>query len=235
MPLDDGQRFIFKAIKSYRVKTDALMCYLFASKFIADKVTLDAACGIGFGTFFLAQEAKDVWGIDFSAEAIDYAKKNYSRENIKFLTGDLLNFKLPDVFFDVITSFYTLEQVNNPEQLLDNFRRALMPDGLLILSTPNKKVVSPFKKKPIGEFNKFEFYKKDLEKMFADKFKIEWYGQRCVFSPLTNYFVRRFVRLIEVVFKKNFDFYGRRESCDIKPLNFWRQPKGFIIVLKKIK
>jgi len=233
MPIDDGQRFIFKAIKSHRLKTDTFMCYLFSSKFIADKVVLDAACGTGFGTFFLAQEAKEIWGVDFFEEVVDYSKKNYSRANIKFLTGDLLNFKLPDNFFDVITSFYTLEQTDDPKLLLDNFRRALKPDGLLILSTPNKKVVSPFRKEPIGKFNKFEFYKKDLEKMFADKFEVEWYGQRCAFSPYANYFVRRFIRLIEIVFKKNFHFFGHRESCDIKPLNFWRQPKGFIVILRK--
>ena len=47
----------FRLLKSNRIKADTFARYLFASNFVADKVVLDAACGSGFGTFFLAQEA----------------------------------------------------------------------------------------------------------------------------------------------------------------------------------
>ena len=106
MSFGQGQQFIFKVIKSNRIKADTVNRYIFASNFAADKVVLDAACGGGFGTFFLAQEAKEVWGIDQSDQAVDYAKKNYQRDNIKFYCGDLLNFNLPKNFFDVIVSFH---------------------------------------------------------------------------------------------------------------------------------
>src|SRR3989339_2196620 len=102
MELETGQRFVFKAIKSNRIKADTLTRYVFASTFVNDKVVLDAACGSGFGTFLYAQEAKSVWGIDFSKETIEYAQKNYQKENIKFSSVDLLEAELPKNFFDVI-------------------------------------------------------------------------------------------------------------------------------------
>lgn len=235
MSFGEGQQFIFKVIPSNRVKADTISRYLFASDFIRDKLVLDAACGSGFGTFFLAQEAKEVWGIDQSSEAIAYAKKNYQRDNIKFYCGDLLNFNLPNNLFDVIVSFHTIEQTSNPKKILDNFFLALKNNGILIISTPNKKIVSPYHHQPIGKFHKFEFYKNELENILSEKFAIEWYGQRSTSKFIANYFVRRFIRFLELLLKRDLGFFGRRESFEVKPLKFWQEPKDFVIILRKKK
>ncbi|MFA6254834.1 MAG: class I SAM-dependent methyltransferase [Patescibacteria group bacterium] len=233
MSFGQGQQFIFKVIESKRVKADTVSRYLFASDFVRDKIALDAASGSGFGTFFLAQEAEEVWGIDQSDQAIDYAKKNYQRDNIKFYCGDLLNFDLPKNFFDVIVSFHTIEQTDNPKKILDIFSASLKNEGILIISTPNKKIVSPYHQQPIGKFHRFEFYKKELKNILSDKFEIKWYGQRSTSKFIANYFIRRFIRLSELLLKRDFGFFGRRESFEVKPLKFWQEPKDFIIILTK--
>ena len=69
--------------------------------------------------------------------------------------------------------------------------------------------------------------------MFSPSFNIEWYGQRCASKLFANYFVRRFIRLLEIVFKKSFGFFGKRESYTVVPLTFWREPKDFVLVLTK--
>src|SRR3989344_4989982 len=185
MSLGSGQRFVFNLIKSNRIKADTFARYLFASNFVADKVVLDAACGSGFGTFFLAQEASTVQGVDFSEEAIKYAKENFSRNNITFTAGDLLSVSLPENFFDVIVSFHTMEQTSDPKLFIDRLSRSLKSGGVIILSTPNKKIVSPYSSNPMGKFNNFEFYKKDLVKIFSNNFQVEWFGQRNAFSLLS--------------------------------------------------
>jgi len=204
MSLGSGQRFVFNLIKSDRIKYDTFTRYLFASNFVSGKIVLDAACGSGFGTFFLAQEAKEVWGLDFSAESIDYAKRNFSRGNTKFEVVNLLEGDLPEDFFDTIVSFHTLEQTENPQKFLERLSRALKPGGTMILSTPNKKIISPYRVEPMGKFNKFEFYKKDLEKILPKNFSVSWFGQRNTFFLFANFFVRRLIRLSEIISRKNF-------------------------------
>jgi len=234
MELTSGQRFVFKATKSNRIKFDTINRYIFASTFVADKKVLDAACGSGFGSFMYAQEAKEVWGVDNSAETIDYAKKNFTRDNIKFINDDLITImELPEKFFDVIVSFHTIEQTGDPDKFLDNLNNSLKDDGIIILSTQNKKIVSPFSKNTALDVNQYDFYKNDLENLFKEKFSVTWYGQRCTFKPFANLLVRRLIRVIEKIFRVNFKLYGARESDDIKQLTWWREPKEFIVTLKK--
>jgi len=229
-----GERFLFRG-SSNRTKADTIVKYLFASFFVGDKIVLDIASGIGFGSFFLAQEAKKVLGVDISSKSVEYARENFLRDNIKFETGNALTYNYPKNYFDVIVSFQTIEHLDDPEKFLDLLSSSLKEGGTIILATPNKKVVSPFTKEPIGKFHKFEFYKKDLKKMFKNRFEAKWYGQRCVSKILTNYFVRWSIRVLEILLKKEFGFYGVRESYQIVPLKFWYEAKDFVIILTKKK
>src|SRR5271169_120805 len=50
---------------------------------------LDVACGVGYGSQWLAQRgAASVTGVDISAEAIECARKQFAHPNVEFLTGD---------------------------------------------------------------------------------------------------------------------------------------------------
>ena len=234
MELNNQKRFVFKSTESKRVKFDTFTRYIFASTYVKDKTVLDAACGSGFGTFFYAQEAKEVVGVDNSIEAIDYAKNNYQRENIRFINDDLIKTdKLAKNYFDVIISFHTMEQTTDPATFLNKLFDMLKDDGTIILSTQNKRIVSPFIKGTSLDCNNFDFTKQDLEKLFSNKFNIEWFGQRCTFKPLTWFPVRGVIRLLEKILNKKFGFYGARESYQIAPLKFWQEPKDFIVVLTK--
>src|SRR5438046_2018790 len=48
---------------------------------------LDAACGEGYGSFLLAQTAKEVVGIDIAPEAIAHAKSRYVSSNLRYVEG----------------------------------------------------------------------------------------------------------------------------------------------------
>ena len=58
--------------------------YAFAARLARKKRVLDAGCGTGYGTAELACQARDVLGIDISAEAVAYAREHFGAENIRF-------------------------------------------------------------------------------------------------------------------------------------------------------
>lgn len=105
-------------------------------------IVLDAACGLGYGSYLLSllTKAKSVTGIDGSGYGIEYATQNYAvTDRIQFVEGYLpscLN-AIPDQSVDCIVSFETLEHVEQPELLLAEFYRVLTPGGRIICSVPN--------------------------------------------------------------------------------------------------
>lgn len=118
--------------------------YQWAATFVRPGDTvLDAACGLGYGSYILqcnTMAAKTI-GIDGSDYAIDYANINFSPDvrNLSFSAGMLpeaLN-NIADNSVDVVISFETLEHIPDPESVLKEFHRVLTPAGRVIVSVPN--------------------------------------------------------------------------------------------------
>jgi len=104
---------------------------------------LDAACGLGYGAHVIRNltGASHVIGVDGSEHSIAYANKLYGTTENKaaYLCGMLPEFlaRFPDASFDVVVSFETLEHVEAPQALLEEFNRILVPGGRVIVSVPN--------------------------------------------------------------------------------------------------
>ena len=63
--------------------------YVFARAFVRGKRVLDAACGEGYGSALLADEAASVVGIDVDAAAIQHARSRYGdRQKLRIERGD---------------------------------------------------------------------------------------------------------------------------------------------------
>ena len=82
--------------------------YQFARNITAGKIILDAACGEGYGTCLLSQDALRVVGIDIDPDTISSAKERYKRENTEFVTGSIDSLPFDDNTFDMVVSFETL-------------------------------------------------------------------------------------------------------------------------------
>ncbi|MBI4372618.1 MAG: class I SAM-dependent methyltransferase [Candidatus Omnitrophica bacterium] len=105
---------------------------------------LDFGCGRGQLVIALAQKGSSVLGVDFSQDAIDFAREYarrfpdavQNRVEFKQMTMEELNFEAQ---FDVIVFNQVYEHLHDWELeiLIAKFKRALKPHGCLVISTPN--------------------------------------------------------------------------------------------------
>lgn len=118
--------------------------YQWAAQYIRPGDTvLDAACGLGYGSYLLqsASTAASTLGIDGSAYAYDYAEHNFAAAlpGLAFRCG-MLPEALADIAdhsVDVVVSFETLEHIDANVATLAEFHRILTPGGRIITSVPN--------------------------------------------------------------------------------------------------
>lgn len=144
--------------------------YALSLEYAKDKVVLDIASGEGYGSFLLSKVAEKVTGIDISEEAILHAKSKYLAENLYFIVGSVIAIPVPDKSIDLVVSFETLEHIAEHEMMILEILRVLKPNGLLIISTPDKKYYSdlPGYKNP---FHVSELYFDEFRELMRKKFK----------------------------------------------------------------
>lgn len=177
--------------------------YEFAKGFlVGNEKVLDTACGSGYGSKMLAEKASVVVGVDISEQAIGWANKQNKERNIDFLVGDLgsgLGF-LPDNSFDVIVSFETIEHIANQDIMLGEFKRILRPRGKLIISTPDRLLLSGDCKKSENPFHVKELSKPEFLSILRNYFRVErFYGQGTIKS---SSFWRRVLRTPRRILRK---------------------------------
>jgi ubiquinone/menaquinone biosynthesis C-methylase UbiE len=145
--------------------------YAFALQFSQGKRVLDAACGEGYGSALLATRAASVLGLDLSQTAIMHARARYAAcAGLQFGSADCTRLDhLADATFDLIVSFETLEHVEQQERMLDGFARLLAPDGLLLVSTPDRRNYSDIPGVR-NEHHVRELYRDQFERLVGERF-----------------------------------------------------------------
>ncbi|MDO8490181.1 MAG: class I SAM-dependent methyltransferase [bacterium] len=134
-----GERFL-PWMHGSKVHYEHLHRYNFARQFIANKSIIDIACGEGYGSSILSAEAKCVVGIDLDEDSIAHAQSKYQWPNLSYKRSSMFKLPFEDNTFDVAVCFEALEHVSEHDVLMHEILRILKCDGLLIISTPNKKV-----------------------------------------------------------------------------------------------
>lgn len=139
--------------------------YLFAAPQLAERRVLDIACGTGYGMPVLQASAKTVTGVDIDLDAARKARAeiealDYRRATVMLADGCSLPFA--DASFDAVTSFETLEHLENRPQFLAELRRVLSPQGICILSTPNAHYTQPVNGKPHNPYHVYEYTPAEL-------------------------------------------------------------------------
>ena len=153
--------------------------YHSAARWCEGKRVLDVACGEGYGAALLARHASHVTGVDISAQAVEHAKKRYATlANAHFMCASCTSLPLDEASVDVAVTFETLEHIAEQADFLAELARVLKPDGVLILSCPNKLEYSD-KRGFANEFHVKELYRDELASRVGAHFgELAWYGQR---------------------------------------------------------
>jgi O-antigen biosynthesis protein len=116
--------------------------YLFARELCAGLDVLDVASGEGYGSAQIAQVARSVVGLEYSAPTVQSAIANFPRANLRFLQCDARAMPLPDRSFDIVVSFETIEHFDRQGEFLAEVHRVLRPGGRFVVSTPDRDVYS---------------------------------------------------------------------------------------------
>ena len=133
--------------------------YVYARGFCSHKRVLDTGCGVGYGCCHLAETAHSVVGIDNDIGAIRYARGHHSRLNVEYLVGDCQALPFQSETFDVVTSFELIEHLPDVEGYLAEVQRVLKPQGVFVVSTPNRPVYAEHRR---GDANPFHIREWDF-------------------------------------------------------------------------
>ncbi len=106
---------------------------------------LDLGCGGGLVCESLSRLGAKVTGIDFAEKNIEVAKIHAVKNNlnINYIHADIENLDLKKKF-DLIIMFEVLEHLNNWKNLLIDIKKYLKKNGLIIISTINRNLISKY-------------------------------------------------------------------------------------------
>jgi len=185
-----------------RIWSDHIARYEFAGGYVEGKSVLDIACGTGYGCdFFIRNGARHVIGMDISEEAITFARTKYKVNRLQFEVGDISDINLPESPLDLITCFETIEHIENQQIALSQLWRVLKPGGILIISSPNRRLTSPgtfSNDQPDNRFHTREYSTQEFVSTLQGYFDVlQVCGQRAksklLLLPLLQRIMRRII------------------------------------------
>ena len=158
--------------------------YLIVLDYVAGKRVLDVASGEGYGSHLLSSSAAGVVGADISADAVAHATSRYANKNLRYVAADCTQIPEPDASFDVIVSFETIEHMTEHDAFMREVDRLLAPDGLFIISSPNRPEYSD-KAGYKNEFHVKELDRAELKILLNPHFPAQaWFAQRAAFHSM---------------------------------------------------
>jgi 2-polyprenyl-3-methyl-5-hydroxy-6-metoxy-1,4-benzoquinol methylase len=133
-----GERVVPNRTCHAQTMAEHLIRYAFATKYAKVGRILDVACGTGYGLKVMGWLGAEKFGADIDKESVDFSKEfnqsdffhtiNFERQSLTayFTVGK----------FELITSFETIEHLDDPNLFLQGIKDCLKDDGKFIYSIP---------------------------------------------------------------------------------------------------
>lgn len=135
----------------------------------ADAV-IEVGSGEGYGTNLLSERAARVVGLDIDRATVEHASKKYASEKVRFALYDGSAIPFPDSTFDLAVSFQVIEHIRDDAGHVAEICRILKPDGILVLTTPNRNYRLRPGQKPWNRFHIREYDPQQLEATLRKSF-----------------------------------------------------------------
>jgi SAM-dependent methyltransferase len=137
---DADERFVPGMADGELIEAEHMARYLWASQLAPGRAVLDAGCGVGYGTALLAGAgAAEAVGIDVSRESVEAARTG-APGNASYVVGDVHALPFDDGRFGLVVCFEVIEHVEGQDDVIGELARVLAPDGVLVISSPNRDV-----------------------------------------------------------------------------------------------
>jgi SAM-dependent methyltransferase len=137
------ERFVPDEMRGELIEAEHLARYRWAATIAGGRRVLDAGCGTAYGTAMLANSgAREVVGVDV-AEGVLASVRPDMPESVRLEAGDLRELAYGEGSFELIVCFEVIEHFEDPSPVLDELTRVLTPDGVLLISSPNRDVYPP--------------------------------------------------------------------------------------------
>jgi len=147
--------------------------YVYASKFTKGKVVLDACCGLGWGAYMLASNAKRVYAAEQNPDCVKFIETHWNEPIIVPLCTNIFKLNLEEKV-DVITLMEAIEHFDMEDGigLLTKLCDYLKDDGKIILSSSfvknREKADRLCAKNP---FHKYIYTKKEMKTILSNIFE----------------------------------------------------------------
>ncbi len=102
-------------------------------RFAEPAVFLDIGCGGGALVERMRELGWHSYGVDINKAATEAGRA----KGLRIFCGALQEASYPDAFFDYVRASHSLEHMNRPHEVLEEIRRILKPDGMLLVAVPN--------------------------------------------------------------------------------------------------
>lgn len=153
-----------------KIVEDKYFWFNVRKKWIFDKITkfvnppaqiLDAGCGTGNVSSFLAEKGFNVTGCDYYEEAF-----NISWPGFKKVRGDVSNLPFKNNSFDVVGLFDVIEHLENDIKPLKEAARVINKDGIVAVTVPAKEELW-------SQIDESSFHKRRYSKKYLDQILYE--------------------------------------------------------------
>ncbi len=126
--------------QSRLIEAERVVRYGWAAQVAAGRRVLDAGCGTAYGSRLLAQAgAVEVIGIDLARSVLETVTEAMPA-SVRLQEGDLRRLEFEDNAFGLVVCFEVIEYLEDASTVLDELTRVLAPEGLLLVSSPNRSV-----------------------------------------------------------------------------------------------
>ncbi|HEV7162500.1 MAG TPA: methyltransferase domain-containing protein [Solirubrobacteraceae bacterium] len=162
--------------------------YLWAERLVGGRRVLDLGSGEGFGAAILARSAEHVVGLDVDELTVEHSRLNYAGASVEFELGTALDLTAyEDGAFDAVVAFEMIEHVSEQEQVLAEIARVLAEDGILVMSTPDRRMYAQSKDEP-NPFHERELAIDEFLELLGRHFShLASWGQRTITGSHLNH------------------------------------------------